>query len=315
MYKKRHFPAPQPASCSRGLFLLVGLILLASASLFGCTPPNAAVSSPPATSVPPTSTTAPSATPVPPTGTPLPPTLVPTPSYCARTSGTLQRSELDTALLPKPLRYVVYLPPCYAQETQKRYPVLYMLHGQDDDENQWLRLGIASTADRLIASGTTPPFIIVLPFDYSSLQPSQYKFEQAFTQVLIPQIDISYRALPDRAHRAIGGLSRGGGWAIYLGARHPDLFGAIGAHSPGIFYSSADALPVWFEAIPKDELPRIFIDIGDNDTLLKSTESFEAMLTQLDIPHDWHVYNGFHDETYWSAHVEEYLLWYAAGWK
>jgi enterochelin esterase-like enzyme len=222
---------------------------------------------------------------------------------------------VDTTLLPKPMTYHVYLPPCYAEEQDRRYPVLYLLHGQTYTEDQWIRLGVPSTADRLIAQGEIPPLIIVFPYDYSYLQPRDYRFEDVFMQILIPQIDTTYRTLPDTAQRAVGGLSRGGAWALHLGIHHPDVFGAIGAHSPAIFYSDTGSLPLTLRDIPPTRLPRLYIDVGDADSELQTSRDFKSFLEQYNIPYEWHEYVGFHDETYWRAHVDEYLHWYAQAWQ
>jgi enterochelin esterase-like enzyme len=231
------------------------------------------------------------------------------------TSGAIIPGRIDTALLDKPMRYIVYLPPCYAAETEKHYPVLYLLHGQNYDEGQWLRIGAAKTADRLISARELPPFIIVMPYDYSFKQPSEYKFEQVLIEMLLPRIDQTYRTLPEKAQRALGGLSRGGAWAIHLGLRHPDLFGAIGAHSPAIFYSDMETMRIRLRDADKEHFPRLFLDAGDHDSNYDNIVAYESLLNENDIPHEWHPYIGFHEEKYWSAHVEEYLRWYAAAWK
>jgi len=238
-----------------------------------------------------------------------------TPQGCRETTGLIDKGVITTKLLDKPMRYNVYLPPCYSTAQPKRYPVLYLLHGQNYDESQWLRLGAASALDRLIASQAVPSFIIVMPFDYSYKQPTEYGFEEAFIQLLIPQIDLTYRTFKDASQRAVGGLSRGGAWAIRLGTRYPELFGAIGGHSPSIFYVDMDTLAVRMFSIPSDQLPRIWLDAGDSDSEYETVTSFEKFLTQNNIPHEWHGYIGWHDEAYWSAHVEEYLRWYAEEWK
>ena len=160
-----------------------------------------------------------------------------------------------------------------------------------------------------------PPFIIVFPYDYSHQQPSDYHFEDVFIQLLVPHIDLTYRTLPDPTHRAVGGLSRGGAWALHLGIHHPDVFGIIGAHSPAIFYVDCYSLPPILLDIPSEKLPRIFIDIGDADGGKKVVEPFETFLAAHTIPHEWHQYVGDHEGKYWSAHVEEYLRWYAQDWR
>jgi enterochelin esterase-like enzyme len=294
---------------------LVGFFLLCGLLLFGCASPQPV--SPLKTLVPtsarPVIGPAPTEPPV--SLWPAPPKMTSTPAGCRETTGVIEKGVITTALLDKPMPYNVYLPPCYRDAQPQRYPVLYLLHGQNYDEGQWLRLGIASTLDRLIISGEILPFIAVLPFDYSFKQPTEYKFEEAFTQLLIPQIDMTYRTFTTVSRRAIGGLSRGGAWAIRLGTRHPELFGAIGGHSPAIFYADMQTLPMRLLKIPSDQMPRIWLDAGDSDSEYETVTSFEQFLSKHNIPHEWHGYVGWHNETYWSAHVEEYLRWYAEEWK
>jgi len=95
----------------------------------------------------------------------------------------------------------------------------------------------ARAADKLLAAGEITPFIIVFPFDYSYKQPRDYRFEQVFLDLLIPQIDAAYRTLPSPTQRAIGGLSRGGAWALRLGIHRPDVFG-LSARIPRPFFTA-----------------------------------------------------------------------------
>ncbi len=237
------------------------------------------------------------------------------PVVCNSQAGSLETGVIDTLLLDKPMRYTVYLPPCYSLDINMRYPVLYLLHGQGYIEDQWIRIGAVSTADRLITAGDVLPFIIVFPFDYSYKQPAEYRFEDVFIQQLIPTIDGTYRTQVAATQRAIGGLSRGGAWALHIGAGHPDLFGSIGGHSPAIFIRGENSLKRDILAIPPDQLPRIWLDAGDSDSEYEVIVPFEEFLSQKNIPHEWHKYIGWHDEKYWSAHVERYLRWYAQGWR
>ena len=274
-----------------------------------------------------TPTPLPSVTPSPlPTNTPspLPPTLTPSPTIpstptplaCWTQPGRWERGSLSSDLLPLPLEYTVYLPPCYDQQTERRYPVLYMLHGQNSNNDQWDRLGIDEAANALIASEQVPPFIIVLPRDRSWEQPAVDKFGQVLADKLVPYIDAHYRTLPERAYRAIGGLSRGAGWAIHLGLSRWKLFGAIGAHSLPIFWEDTAHIRQWLKTIPSEEMPRIYLDIGDKDrsNIMDSVIWFEKLLTKEGIPHEWHLFPGYHAEAYWQAHVEQYLLWYTQDW-
>lgn len=212
------------------------------------------------------------------------------------------------------MRYVVYLPPCYDVGTEN-FPVLYLLHGQNYDEEQWIRIGAVETAERLIRSGEIPPFLIVFPYDHSFKQPTEYKFAQVFLEMLIPRIESEYRARTDAASRAIGGLSRGGAWAIHLGLRNPGLFGVVGAHSPAVFYSDMTTLRLRLRDADRETFPRVYVDVGLSDSQYQNALAFARLLDEMNLPHEWHEYIGFHDEAYWSAHVEEYLRWYAQAWK
>jgi enterochelin esterase-like enzyme len=240
--------------------------------------------------------------------------LSPTSAACSAGAGSIEKGVVASELLYKPMSYNVYLPPCYNADQNQRYPVLYLLHGQGSTEEQWIRVGAVSAADRIITSGDVQPFIIVFPYDFSYKQPNEYKFEEVFTGLLIPQIDRIYRTKSDSSHRAIGGLSRGGAWALRMGTRNPDLFSAVGGHSPAIFYVDEKPLTRRLLEIPPDLMPRIWLDAGDKDSEFDVIGPFEKFLSANNIPHEWHEYIGWHDEKYWSAHVEEYLRWYALGW-
>ncbi|MDD5466718.1 MAG: alpha/beta hydrolase-fold protein [Anaerolineales bacterium] len=240
----------------------------------------------------------------------------PTAPSCLARGGEIVQGKLETNLLRDPLEFSIYLPPCYAQSGEQRFPSLYLIHGQSYTHDQWDRLGADETADEMIASGAAPPFLIVMPRDRLWEQPTQDPFGEAVVEALIPYIDSHYRTLPERTFRAIGGLSRGAGWAVHLGLTHWELFGAIGGHSLPVFHTDAAHIRQWLDAIPPDSMPRIYLDIGEKDrpNILRSAVWFEAILTEKSIPHEWHLFRGYHEEAYWSAHLEGYLRWYAEGW-
>lgn len=226
------------------------------------------------------------------------------------------KGELKTDLLRLPLSYRVYLPPCYNPNRNQRYPVLYLFHGQSFTDDQWDRLGADDAADRLIESGEIPPLIIVMPYDRYGGQPTETGFSQAITAELIPRIDADYLTQNSRRGRAVGGLSRGAGWAIHLAISEWRLFGALGAHSPAVFHTDAQRMRSWLDQIPEGQAPRLWIDIGDKDRpeITRSTQWFAALLNEYDIPHEWRLFSGYHEESYWKEHLEQYLRWYALEW-
>jgi enterochelin esterase-like enzyme len=249
-------------------------------------------------------------------GTPTPvsnPALTSEPE-CLALGGQVVATHLPSKNMQGDLNFHVYLPPCYDQDTTKRYPVLYLIHGQSFNDDQWVRLGVPQTADKLISQGMLP-FIIVMPNDkYHYRQPATDPFDEAVVNELIPYIDDRYRTIPNRTSRAVGGLSRGGGWALHFVLTHPELFGAFGGHSLAILDEDGAHLSRLLDAIPPGEMPRIYMDIGKSDGLRVSVAKFETQLTERGIPHEWYINPGYHDEAYWSKHAEEYLKWYASGW-
>jgi len=292
------------------LLLLLTLSLLSG--LWACSPSNAGTL--PATSLPPTATK----TRVPPLPTLPSITLTPTPLTCLSQPGELQNGEVPTEV--RPTAFIVYLPPCYDHFTVRHYPVLYLLNGIPSPTDpfpigeQWVRLGAPEAADELIHSGQSVPFIMVFPEDrYWNLDLGT-RFGQYLLNDVIPYIDGHYRTPADRPHRAIGGLSRGGGWAFQLGTTRPDLFSSLGLHSPAIFGEDRARLNHLVRDMPPELWPRLYIDTGDNDLEFEFNIRLESLLTDYGILHEWHLNTGAHDEAYWSAHVDEYIQWYAEGW-
>ena len=235
---------------------------------------------------------------------------------CRETKGRIVKESLDTDLLRYPLEFRIYLPACYAIDSDHHYPVLYLFHGQGFKNDQWDRIGADESADLLIAHGDIPPIIIVMPYDRSGGQPSESQFGKAVVDELVPFVDRTYRTIANREYRAVGGLSRGGGWAIYFGLRYYVFFGAIGGHSPAVFFSDAEEMRKILDSIPSRMIPRIYLDIGERDRpeILRAALWFEQVLDEKSINHEWHLFSGYHNEDYWKDHMAQYLRWYAQTW-
>jgi enterochelin esterase family protein len=216
--------------------------------------------------------------------------------------------EIDTSLSNQSLTFHIYLPPCYAEDIDQNYPTLYMLHGIQADDSQWVDLGISDLSDNLIINGRVEPFIIIMPWHKTGLD-----IEATLIEELVPYVDKSYRSRPQPFWRAIGGLSRGGGSALRIGLKHPDVFGVIGLHSPATFYDTV-YVSLWIREISKEDMPRIWLDIGKEDSLRDAALDLIVLLDELEVPYTSLLPEGDHSPAYWSAHLEEYLLWYTLGW-
>jgi enterochelin esterase family protein len=214
-----------------------------------------------------------------------------------------------------PQEFIIYLPPCYKNSADARFPVLYLLNGQTYNQDQWVRLGAPTVADELIHSNEATPFIMVFPDDRYWNSEAGPGFGNRLINDLIPYVDKNYRTLADREHRTLGGLSRGGGWTVKLGFEHPELFGALGLHSPATFKDNAPYVEKIIQAIPQETRSKLWIDVGDSDMELTNALVLEEVLTRNDYLHEFHRFAGDHTEKYWSAHVEEYLRWYTQIWQ
>lgn len=222
--------------------------------------------------------------------------------------------QINSQSLAWPLEFTVYLPPCYSNSSQQKYPVLYMLHGQGNNNDQWSRLGLPDAADELIGTGEISPLIIVMPYEVTwSVGPEKSKYGDALLEDLFLYIEGTYNTCSTRECRAIGGLSRGGNWAVNLGFAHPELFTAVGSHSAPLFFGEINRITSFLnDGEVNDQLPLFYIDAGHKDENLAQVLAFVALLKDNDVPYVYTQFTGYHSEDYWRAHVREYLTWYAS---
>jgi enterochelin esterase-like enzyme len=292
-------------------------------------------STPPPT---PTLTPTPTATPIPthtPTSTPTPGEIEgPTATISATTvveapvmlpdvqlAGRVEQHTYFSQVTGKEEPYRIYLPPDYDQTDERRYPALYLLHGWPYDESHWDNLGADEVADTGIRAGTLPSFIMVMPGAdpdgvYVTTAGGDNSFEGQVLHDLIPQVEAVHRVSTDRAGRAIGGISRGGVWALEIGFRHPDLFAAVGGHSPALKHNMA---PTPYDPFHLLEQPgvaalRIYLDAGDTDWALEHTQALHEALDARGIASQFAVHSGGHTDNLWAANLAEYVAFYAAGW-
>lgn len=233
---------------------------------------------------------------------------------CDQKQGKIEIHEIESQKLKNPLKFRVYLPPCYNANIETGYPILILLHGQGYNDDQWDRLGADEIADDLINSGCHP-FIMVMPWEeFNLVDPWQSGFDNAIIDELLPWLDENLATCRKRECRAIGGISRGGAWSIRIGLMHWEYFGSIAAHSFPPFKNDIYLLPDWLRVFPSNQRPRIYVDIGTYDRYQKAANEFQMAFVTYRLPYEWHFFEGMHDEAYWSAHVGDYLEWYVKPW-
>ena len=204
----------------------------------------------------------------------------------------------------------VYFPPGYS--ASKKYPVLYLLHGIGGDEYEWLNGGVPNIIlDNLYAAGKLAPMIVVMPngramknddAEGNIMAPDKVAafatFEGDLLNDLIPFIEKNYPVLKDREHRAIAGLSMGGGQTLNFGLGNIDTFAWVGG------FSSAPNTKPPTELLPNpqkaNDLNLLWISCGDKDGLMSFSSRTHDYLMEHDIPHIFYVEPGGHDFEVWK---------------
>jgi enterochelin esterase-like enzyme len=258
-------------------------------------------------------------------------TIVTTPAaatLCGDKEGKVIGDKVKSVVLGVTLPVDVYVPPCY-DPSKYAYPTLYLIQGLGYVRGQWADDGVAIVADRGILSGRLPPFIMVMPAN-DSMSGSASRFvytsrgtkswEGFIVNELIPIMDSRYSTWGNRDGRAIGGISRGGYWALEIAFMHTNLFSAAGGHSPAITSDYLVGTPDDFSMLDLVRLTdslktlRIFLDAGLGDVTQTGVYQLASELGAKKIPYVGRVGTGKHDDVYWSSQLDNYLAFYAATW-
>ncbi len=264
----------------------------------------------------------------------------------AQPNGKIVESlSMPSKIVSYDVNYCIYLPPGYDESTRK-YPVVYLLHGYSDKEWGWVQFGeIQQAADRAIADRSIPPMIIVMPDGkvtfYSNDYKDQDRWEDMFIQEFIPFIDKEYRTRPQKEFRGISGLSMGGFGCLMFAMRYPDLFAACAAFSSAAYEDEellgGNTRRNWdefygriFGPLENGDLPKVFrehhsvdlvntksldelkkvryyIDCGDDDFLIRGNMLLHKALLIKEVPHEFRVRDGGHGWSYWRTGIVDGL--------
>jgi enterochelin esterase-like enzyme len=231
-------------------------------------------------------------------------------------NAAVPRGKLDTIAYPSKTvgvnrKALVYTPPGYTKK--KKYPVLYLLHGIGGDEKEWLKGGnVHVILDNLNHKKTIEPMIVVLPngramkddratgnvFDAEKVQ-AFTTFEKDLLNDLIPYVEKNYSVMADREHRALAGLSMGGGQSLNFGLGNLDKFAWVGG------FSSAPNTKVPEQLVPdaeeaKRKLKLLWISCGDKDGLVSFSRRTHDYLFRTNVPHIYYIEPGVHDFKVWK---------------
>ena len=253
-------------------------------------------------------------------------------------------------VLPENRAYTVLLPRNYDKHPEKKYPIVYLLHGIMDTNEGWYKNGhIKTVMDKLVESGEADEMIVVTPDAggniYNGVWNGYYDmpgwpYEKYFFEVFMPYIENKYRVIGDREHRAIGGLSMGGGGSTAYAQKHPELFSAVYAMSAQMDLDAGGGLPAMgqekmtlFNQSVRDNAPTKFvenadeatkeklrsvswwIDCGDDDVLFDVDIDFCRAMKKAGIPYQLRVRDGGHDWEYWNTALYTALPYFSRAFK
>lgn len=223
--------------------------------------------------------------------------------------GTLELVEYNSTTVGTVRKATVYLPPKY--DASKKYPVLYLLHGIGGDEREWLQ-GVPNVIlDNLIADGKAAEMIIVMPNGraqqndraegnvYAGFQ-AFANFEYDLIKDLVPFIEGKYSVSADKMHRAVAGLSMGGGQSLNFGLAHMDVFAYVGGFSSAPNTNTPEVL-IPDVAKTKAENKLLWMVCGSRDGLMYNSSRLKAFCDEKGIPCTLIEYpEGQHDFVVWK---------------
>lgn len=229
--------------------------------------------------------------------------------------GRLEMVEYESKTVGTTRRMNIYTPPGYTPEMQ--YPVLYLLHGIGGDETEWERYAQPQVLlDNLIADSQAVPMIIVMPNGRAQKNdratgnifasaPAFAVFERDLLDDVLPAIEMRYSVVADREHRALAGLSMGGGQALNFGLAHLDKFAWVGGFSPAPNTRRPE------ELLPDPDAARqlrlLFLSCGKRDGLIRISQGVHAHWKQHKVPHVWHVTDHGHDPPEWKQALYHFV--------
>jgi enterochelin esterase-like enzyme len=229
---------------------------------------------------------------------------------------TYQLKTLYSRGMGKSRPYGVILPPHYSEEPQRRYPVIFFLHGGKGTSSSWIDIGLLPVLQKLYQEGKLPPSIVILPDGNDNrsripkYDPDYYDGPYGKVSTLIGQelpivVQKQYRAASDPNLWAIGGFSSGGWGALNIGLRHLNRFRIFFSHI-GYFTDKSgfrNSPQAFIKTLPTNQLKsvRVYLDVGRDDELspkfLSSTRRFHRTLIQLQVPNQFYEFPGGHGRT------------------
>ncbi|MEO6568541.1 MAG: alpha/beta hydrolase-fold protein [Opitutaceae bacterium] len=212
----------------------------------------------------------------------------------------------------------VYTPPDYSADPGRRYPVLYLLHGNNDRPNGWIDVGnLNLLMDNLLAEKKVVPMIIVMPFGHvlpygqntQGGRSNNAMYEDYLIKDVIPHVETNYRVVPERARRAIAGFSMGGGQSMSFFFRHLDVFSSLAAMAPatGGTFATDNATLLNDAAGTNAKIDLLWLGCGRQDSLHANAQQLADTFAAKQIRHTWFSVDGVHNYAFIRGALPEFL--------
>ncbi len=231
--------------------------------------------------------------------------------------GAVHIHDYASKALGRPRQLWVYTPPGYEQAPDRKYPLLVLQHGSGDNQQTWVVHGKANwILDSLIAQQKAQPMVVLMldghplglgPRGGDGRRESPMEaFQRELFEDALPLVEKNYRVEPDAAHRAIAGLSMGGGQSLTVGLRNLDKFAWIGAFSAGT--PSLDDVKKWVAdaSAANSQIRLLWIACGEDDFLRERNEKLIAALKEAGVKHSWELTKGDHSWPIWRGYLAEF---------
>ena len=240
----------------------------------------------------------------------------------AEQRGTISHPWYDSKILGINRRLTVYTPYGYEANPKAKYPVLYLLHGAGGDEEAWSSMGrTAQILDNLIAKGLAKPMIVVMPNGNPNQQAAQTfglptteydwrdpanrnLYVQSLVEEIVPFIEKNYRTVAKKSHRAIAGLSMGGGHTIAASGMYPNVFDYICPLSMGA--NKSEELSAQLQGIKKAGYKLYWLACGNTDFLFEQANQLDEALTENGLEHTYYVSEGGHVWANWRLYLNTF---------
>lgn len=250
------------------------------------------------------------AAPLSPSAQPAIATTTPTlPVFDCGEQGVIRSDRVPNPTQGFSIHFDYYLPPCYDSQPERSYPTLYLVVLTYERTLSETDKTPMSLAERLIHLGKMPPVIIITPGQLIG-----YGSDAALAKDLVPYVDSQFRTLRDPQYRGVGGISNGAAIAVRMAFQFPELFNRVGLLSGGLADGEQERFESWLDRTPPDRWPRVRIDVGDQDAIMRLTNNLLAVLDKRHVSYTLNVGQGNHDWTFWSSRMEPYLLWLSEDW-